>query len=433
MAKGRQLRPSFFLTELKIFSPATRSVSFTNRLCYNEKRGRQEVHQQDMLKERVKRKSRRVDWQVSFFTAAIVIVSCICVSAILYWLTYQDTIRSLTERAQAIYRYLETNLDKTTFTTLEGPASQEDAAYQKAKQLLEELKNITDVRYLYTAKQNAAGQLVYLVDGLAADAPDFRRPGDPIEPEIIPVLQRALAGEEILPDQIQNTQWGKIFITYFPIHHQDQVVGVVGIEFEAEHQYDTFRRLLLLTPAIILLACLLAVSCANILFRRISNPTYQDLANTDQLTQLKNRNAYDIDMENLDRQRDKQGLGLVIADLDHLKQINDTLGHKTGDLYIRNAAQALRCARRGEQVLYRIGGDEFAVLFLQTSQEEMLDFICRTQQEFERIPMDWPVQPALSMGYALFDPQQDRSMDGLCLRADQAMYQQKEAAHRRQP
>ena len=85
-------------------------------------------------------------------------------------------------------------------------------------------------------------------------------------------MQRALDGQKVLPDRIKDTEWGKIFITYMPIYDGEQVLGVVGIEFEAGHQYDTYRSLRLLLPLFILLFSLGACLASRLLFRRISNP-----------------------------------------------------------------------------------------------------------------------------------------------------------------
>ena len=100
---------------------------------------------------------------------------------------------------------------------------------------------------------NEDGEFVYLIDCLDQSEPDFRYPGDLIEHEIYPDMQRALDGQKVLPDRIKDTEWGKIFITYMPIYDGEQVLGVVGIEFEAGHQYDTYRSLRLLLPLFILL------------------------------------------------------------------------------------------------------------------------------------------------------------------------------------
>lgn len=125
------------------------------------------------------------------------------------------------------------------------------------KEKLKEVKASTNVRYLYTAQRNENGEYVYLVDGLPSDSADFRNPGDKIEQEIIPELQAALNDKIILPNQIKNTEWGPIFISYFPIHENDKVVGVLGIEFDASHQYRAFQMIQIGTPIIAVIACLI--------------------------------------------------------------------------------------------------------------------------------------------------------------------------------
>ena len=107
--------------------------------------------------------------------------------------------------------------------------------YQELKERMEEIRDIGDLRYLYTAKRNDEGTLVYVVGGLPEDADDFRYPGDAIEPEIQSELERALSGETVLPEKILDTDWGNIFIAYYPLHNESgEVVGALGIEVAAD-------------------------------------------------------------------------------------------------------------------------------------------------------------------------------------------------------
>ena len=79
---------------------------------------------------------------------------------------------------------------------------------------MEEVREIGDLRYLYTAKKNDAGKLVYVVDGLPETADDFRYPGDLIEVEIQEKLESALKGETVLPDKIMDTDWGDLLLIF---------------------------------------------------------------------------------------------------------------------------------------------------------------------------------------------------------------------------
>ena len=85
------------------------------------------------------------------------------------------------------------------------------------------------------------------------------------------------------------------------------------------------------------------------------------MAYTDALTRIPNRAAFEQKMEELDAQW-KPGvvIGLLIFDLNNLKETNDRLGHAAGDSLIRGAAQCIQSAFAGKGKCYRIGGDEFA-------------------------------------------------------------------------
>ncbi len=379
-----------------------------------------------------RRPIRRVDVQVSILTAVIVVASCLCVFAFHYALTYNNMIGALTGRVYSIYDYLEDSLDKRSFFHLRSAEDMESGYYQSSRQTFANVKQATGVRYLYTATRNEDGDFIYLVDGLPLDAEDFRRPGDLIEPDIIPELERAMAGEEILPDAIKDTEWGKIFIAYLPIHssRSGNVVGVVGVEFEAEAQYNTYRTLRIITPCIILLACLVSVIFAVFFFRRISNPTFRDLSNTDQLTQLKNRNAFQVDLKNLTARRKLLNLGLLLLDLNNLKEVNDTLGHDHGDLYLQTVASALSQTAQHGDTPYRTGGDEFVLLVPDATPQRMQAVSARLQALFAALKPDWAVDTSLSTGWAVCDPEGGLDFQCAYQQADERMYEQKRAYHR---
>ena len=373
---------------------------------------------------------RRMDVQVSILTALIVIFSCTSIFAFHYHLTYQDMIRSLHDRVYSIYEYIESSIDKASFYEIDSKAEQSSPLYTATKERLERTRASTGVRYLYTAKKKADGSFVYVVDGLPSDAEDFRNAGDPIEPEIYSDMQRALDGEVVLPSDIKETDWGKIFITYFPIHEGRRIVGVLGIEFEAEHQYNTYRLLRISAPIITLLACLISITLAIILFRRISNPTYQDFSNTDHLTGLKNRNAYDTDMKNCAARRQCDGVGVIIIDLNNLKLVNDELGHPCGDRYLQSAAGVLRSLSHKGIVPYRIGGDEFAVLYDEADEGALMAFCKKIQQGYEPERPSFEVDTSLAIGTALYSPKLDENLYDTVRRADCAMYQDKGRARK---
>lgn len=362
----------------------------------------------------------RVDVQVSLIIGFIVIASFICVYFFQYTITYHDMISSLQRRSDSIYRYVEDYVEKSTFI---GELSAEDEGYLSTKQKLEDVKTATNVRYLYTAKQKEDGTYVYLVDGLPSDSADFRHPNDVIEPEIISELQRALSDEIVMPDTIKKTTWGEIFVSYYPIHENGVVIGVLGMEFDASHQYRTFRLLRIGTPIIAMIACLIAILIAGKLFRRISNPNFKDMANMDYLTKLKNRNAFMVDMQNREA-RQKETSGLIVVDVNDLKIINDTYGHQAGDACISATARLLTsCA--GKYPAYRIGGDEFVILVYMTDDKQLKGIVQQIQNKIQSVKIEQNISLSVSIGMALYNPQVDTTLMDTFARADSEMYDSK--------
>ena len=379
------------------------------------------------------RRISQVDMPVFIFTTIIVVFSCFGIYIVGYTLSYNDMLQSLQDRVYSIYNYLEQVMDKSTFEDINTRGDMDKDSYRQMKALFHQIKQATGVEYLYTAKEADNGELIYVIDGLTEEE-DFRYPGDPIEPEIQEALRQALDGHEVLPLDIKTTDWGHIFIAYLPIHcASDNVVGVIGIEFQAEHQWSTYRQIRIFSPLVILLTCLLSAIFAIYFFRRISNPLYQDLANTDTLTGLKNRNAFETDQHNLAVRRSRSPICLLLADLNGLKRTNDTLGHEAGDRYIQAMADSMREAcTSSDQVLYRIGGDEFAVLMHNGDDQLAKEYMERLYSAFVLRQRDLMPHASFAVGWHVFSPDTARDFDAAYHQADQAMYRQKKEYYQRQ-
>jgi diguanylate cyclase (GGDEF)-like protein len=152
------------------------------------------------------------------------------------------------------------------------------------------------------------------------------------------------------------------------------------------------------------------------------------LALTDDLTNLYNRRGFYAAAKQLLEfaGRNSQGLLLLFCDLDNLKTINDSYGHREGDLALIRTSDALERSFRGSDVLARIGGDEFVVLALESlrqSQEVILRRLAKNLRETNAGESRF--QLSLSVGAARFDPKHPLSLGGLMLQADKAMYEDK--------
>jgi diguanylate cyclase (GGDEF)-like protein len=153
-----------------------------------------------------------------------------------------------------------------------------------------------------------------------------------------------------------------------------------------------------------------------------------NLAITDELTGLYNRRGF---MALTERQlklgrRSGRGMLLFVMDMDRLKQINDSFGHREGDRALKRTADVLEETFRDSDVVARLGGDEFAVLAIEASGRSEATIKTRLFEGLKSISAEQSrYEISLSLGLARFDPGRRTSIGELMAKADQAMYEQK--------
>jgi len=152
---------------------------------------------------------------------------------------------------------------------------------------------------------------------------------------------------------------------------------------------------------------------------------------TDELTGLYNRRGF---VNLADRQmalaaRTGWRLMLLFADLDGLKHVNDRFGHAEGDLFLTDMAGLLKHTFRASDVVARVGGDEFAVLAIDTPADDGEPMLRRLRRAIEshnaKAGRQWTV--AASIGVAHYNPANPRTLGELLDEADAMMYEQKRA------
>ena len=159
-------------------------------------------------------------------------------------------------------------------------------------------------------------------------------------------------------------------------------------------------------------------------------------AQTDSLTGLDNRGHFlEMAERELSRvQRHQLPMALAMLDLDHFKAVNDTYGHEVGDRVLKKFAEICRKSLRSIDLMGRIGGEEFAIVFPETSINRALEVVERLRESVAttEIPLDngLPIQITVSLGLASFD-KSDVNIDVLLNRADQALYEAKRTGRNR--
>lgn len=158
-------------------------------------------------------------------------------------------------------------------------------------------------------------------------------------------------------------------------------------------------------------------------------------ANFDSLTGLPNRRHLRSRWEQARplAERTKSMLALMLLDLDHFKEVNDTLGHAYGDELIKEVAHRLQRVLRGSDVVARLGGDEFAIVLSNLYQPILAAEIAQKILSVVAEPFELggeTVFVTASIGMALY-PDDGKQLDDLFKYADQAMYHAKRLGRNR--
>jgi|GEM_PF-2101575 len=159
------------------------------------------------------------------------------------------------------------------------------------------------------------------------------------------------------------------------------------------------------------------------------------LSLTDELTDLYNRRGFWLlaDEQMRIALRYKRGFWLLVMDLDHLKKVNDTLGHPEGDRVLVRAANLFRETFRKSDIISRIGGDEFAVIALETTSVALPSLLDHVQSQLQKnnALKENAYDLSISTGGAYFDPENPSSFEDLMAAADKELYAHKKS-HRDQ-
>ena len=182
-----------------------------------------------------------------------------------------NAINESKSRTDAMYKGTIELMNDADFTSINDKSDKSSKIYQKLQSHMNEIRNMNSTRYFYTAKRDKNGKLVYLVDGLNKDASDFRNPGDYIEKEMIPYINKALSGKRVYSNDIVDTTWGHIFTACYPITAKDgsgEIIGALCIETDMEQTYTFIseHRITLIRISCVAIAIILLMMAFALVF-----------------------------------------------------------------------------------------------------------------------------------------------------------------------
>lgn len=148
--------------------------------------------------------------------------------------------------ADAVHKLVDEKIGREDFLHIRDRSDEDTQFYKDISSYLNEIRTLNSTRYIYTATRNKEGKLIYVVDGLDSDAGDVRHPGDYIEDEMIPYIERALSGENVYSQDIVDTTWGPIFTACYPVRSNldgtGDIVGAFCIEMDMQSAYGMVEK-----------------------------------------------------------------------------------------------------------------------------------------------------------------------------------------------
>ncbi|WP_160061063.1 GGDEF domain-containing protein [Psychromonas sp. L1A2] len=149
----------------------------------------------------------------------------------------------------------------------------------------------------------------------------------------------------------------------------------------------------------------------------------RSLSYTDFLTGIKNRKAYDESIEKLISQYKRYGttFSLAIFDADDFKKINDNYGHSFGDTVLKNIANALKSNIRDGDMLFRIGGEEFVIIFPSTNLENSKQAIEHIRKNID-LSLNTKNKPTITLSIGLTEVTSQDNKDSIFKRVDTFLY-----------
>ncbi|MFZ5858811.1 MAG: sensor domain-containing diguanylate cyclase [Chloroflexota bacterium] len=172
------------------------------------------------------------------------------------------------------------------------------------------------------------------------------------------------------------------------------------------------------------------VALEDVTARRKAEEYLRYLGTHDVMTGLYNRAYYEEEMKRLSGGR-QYPVSIIIADMDGLKEVNDQFGHQAGDKLIRRAAEVLKAGFRKEDVIARIGGDEFAVIMPHTDASIAKEALTRVET-LVGLNNKFYGEPILSISLGISTGQKGSDLEGIMRAADDDMYREKRAHHQGQ-
>ncbi|MGN0148730.1 MAG: GGDEF domain-containing protein [Clostridia bacterium] len=372
----------------------------------------------------LKKHMMKVSFQVALFSCVLIAASCIFIFVITRAAFMNVIESSYRAKTDIIFNMIESHLDPDVYNGFSSEWDIQTEAYNSMRNYLNMVKENYSVDNIFLAKLNESKVPVYIMD-VEKSYEKFHIPNSEMTGGIAGEVVKAFTLHRPRKGAFYRTENGWEYINVYPIQgakSNAEAVACIGIN--AQTLFNHTWLIMILVAVLIIFCVILAIVFSNKAFKKISNPFYQDASNTDSLTGLKNKNSFSVDFHNIENQGHQERYSIVMVDLNGLKTINDTRGHHIGDKYIQDSAAVLKeSIFNRNHVVYRVGGDEFAIIMQDASYNDIDQLVLNIQENTKKAnETGGSIKISMSVGYAMFEKSVDRNFSGTMQRADTMMY-----------
>lgn len=218
---------------------------------------------------------------LTIFILSVIIMSIV---ALFIYLSARHLLtEDLAERAISTAKLTVENVDLEALTQLQTKEDEQSDAYITIREALSEIRTISGAKYLYTMRKNEDGQFAFIVDG-SADS-DYSHIGD-IEDESLEGYEKAWQGGIYRDQNIQiDPVWGTLLSVYVPIEQNGEVIGIVGVDQNAETIMNLLRKVKSFTIFLVAMGSLLVAIISYKIAYNLSKPIVNMVKTTQQVAE----------------------------------------------------------------------------------------------------------------------------------------------------
>lgn len=215
----------------------------------------------------------KLSFKVMGSALALLVIGMLVLQVSSYVLLRQMVVDESVYKSEKIFTYLANTIEPVLIQQVGKAEDTNLPKYQALKEKLITMKNSSDVKFLYIIKKDASGQYVYVVDGNLPEEKDSAALGEPVEADYKSILDGIYSSNKPNRGTLEQSQYGMLMTSYYPVSGaNNDVAFIVGVDYDVERAYSSFKRVELINLGIGLAVVILTLLVFQYITKRITEP-----------------------------------------------------------------------------------------------------------------------------------------------------------------